>query len=140
MRILIVHQYYLQPGQPGGSRFNEMAALWAGAGHSVSVIAGNVNYTTGMRPAEGQKSWIVPEQDGPVKVWRCAVPASYNRSYRGRMWAFAAFALAASAAVLRAEKPDVIVATSPPLTIALPGIFAARLRWRASWRCWGWLR
>lgn len=129
MRILILHQYYLQPGQPGGSRFNEMARLWADSGHRVSVIAGNVNYTTGKKLDGGPRRRIVSEQDGPVKVWRCDVPESYSRSYRGRMWAFTAFALTASAAILRAEKPDVIIATSPPLTIALPGILAARLRW-----------
>lgn len=133
MRILIVHQYYLQPGQPGGSRFNEMARFWADAGHQVAVIAGNVNYTTGKKPA-GRQPRIVEEQDGPVKVWRCDVPEAYGRSYRGRMWAFTAFALTASMAGLRAERPDVIVATSPPLTIALPGILAARLRWgRTPW-------
>jgi lipopolysaccharide/colanic/teichoic acid biosynthesis glycosyltransferase/glycosyltransferase involved in cell wall biosynthesis len=129
MRILILHQYYLQPGQPGGSRFNEMARFWADSGHSVSIIAGNVNYVTGKKPPEGQKKWIVAEEDGPVRVWRCDVPESYGRSYGGRMWAFTTFAVAACAAMLRAERPDVIVATSPPLTIALPGILAGRLRW-----------
>jgi glycosyltransferase involved in cell wall biosynthesis len=130
MRILIIHQYYLMPGQPGGSRFNEMARFWAESGHDVTVIAGNVNYTTGRKPAAPQEHWIAKEQDGPVNVWRCDLPESYSRGYRGRMWAFAAFVLSASAAVVRAERPDVIVATSPPLTIALPALLAARLRWR----------
>jgi len=47
MRILIVHQYYLMPGQPGGSRFNEMARLWADRGHEITVIAGTVDYVSG---------------------------------------------------------------------------------------------
>ena len=36
------------------------------------------------------------------------------------------FALAATAAAVRVERPDVIYATSPPLTMALPAIAAAR--------------
>ena len=48
--------------------------------------------------------------------WRCHVPATYNRSYLGRMWAFVGFTLTATLAAVRAERPDVIIATSPPLT------------------------
>jgi glycosyltransferase involved in cell wall biosynthesis len=133
MRILIIHQYYLSPGQPGGSRFNEMARLWADGGHEVSVIAGNVNYVTGQKTGP-QKRWIAKEQDGPVTVWRCDLPNSYSQSYRGRTWTFAAFALGACAAMLRVARPDVIVATSPPLTVVLPGLVASRLRWgRTPW-------
>jgi glycosyltransferase involved in cell wall biosynthesis len=47
-----------------------------------------------------------------------------------RMLAFARFALGATLAALRGPRPDVIYATSPPLTIALPALVAAA-RWRA---------
>jgi glycosyltransferase involved in cell wall biosynthesis len=51
-------------------------------------------------------------------------------AYPRRMLAFAHFALAAGAAAMRGPRPDVIYATSPPLTMALPAL-AAALRWRA---------
>jgi glycosyltransferase involved in cell wall biosynthesis len=51
-------------------------------------------------------------------------------SYPRRMLAFARFALAATRAALRGPRPDVVYATSPPLTIALPAL-AAAARWRA---------
>ena len=51
-------------------------------------------------------------------------------SYPRRMLAFARFALAACAAALRGPRPDVVYATSPPLTMALPAL-AAAARWRA---------
>jgi lipopolysaccharide/colanic/teichoic acid biosynthesis glycosyltransferase/glycosyltransferase involved in cell wall biosynthesis len=63
-------------------------------------------------------------------VWRCHVPSTYNRGYAGRMWAFFGAALSASWAALRAPRPDVVIATSPPLTAAVPGFVAARCRWR----------
>ena len=44
MKILVFHQYYLMPGQAGGSRFNELARLWSEAGHQVTVIAGTVDF------------------------------------------------------------------------------------------------
>ena len=40
MKILLIHQYFLGKNQGGGSRFNEMAKIWADEGHSVTVIAG----------------------------------------------------------------------------------------------------
>jgi glycosyltransferase involved in cell wall biosynthesis len=46
-------------------------------------------------------------------------------SYPRRMLAFARFALTASLAALRGPRPDVVYATSPPLTIALPALLAA---------------
>jgi len=51
-------------------------------------------------------------------------------SYPRRMLAFARFALSASLQALRGPRPDVVYATSPPLTMALPALVAAA-RWRA---------
>lgn len=129
MKILIIHQFYLQPGQPGGSRFNEFARLWSEAGHEVTVLAGSLNYATGETPEHLRGHWLKEEQDGQVKVLRCHVPSSYSKSFRGRMWAFFAYTLSASSGVLVSERPDIIIATSPPLVAAIPGWLASRFRW-----------
>jgi glycosyltransferase involved in cell wall biosynthesis len=126
VRILVVHQFYLQPGEPGGSRFNELARLWAAAGHEVTVIAGTVNYTTSRAPERYRGRWNTREQDGAVTVWRCHVPESYGRSYIGRMWSFFAFTLSAATAALRCASPDVVIATSPPLVAIIPGWLATK--------------
>lgn len=127
MRILVVHQYYLLPGQPGGSRFNEMCRLWCAAGHDVDVIAGTVNYATGERPARYARRLVTREHDGPVTVYRCHVPKTYNRGYVGRAWAFVGFMFSACCAVLFARRPDVVIASSPPLTVSVPGRLASLL-------------
>ena len=134
MKIAVVHQYYLMPNAAGGSRFNELARLWSDAGHQVTVIAGNLDYATGSVPERYNGKWIVEEQDGPVKVLRCHVPRSYSRGYGGRMWAFAGFTLSAASAAFQIERPDVVIATSPPLIAVLPGWVLARARrQRAPW-------
>jgi glycosyltransferase involved in cell wall biosynthesis len=51
-------------------------------------------------------------------------------SHGRRIAAFARFAVACTAAALRGPRPDVIYATSPPLTMALPAMLAS-LRHRA---------
>ena len=128
MRILIIHQYYLQPGEPGGSRFNEFARLWSAAGHDVTVVAGTVNYSTGEVPERLRGNWTSREQDGKVCVWRCHVPRSYGAGYAGRMWAFFGWTLSSATGVLRAGPADVVIATSPPLVAPLPGWLAARTK------------
>ena len=129
MKILVIHQYYLMPGQPGGSRFNELSRLWADAGHEVTVIAGTVDYSSGEEPSKYKGRWLTLEQDGNVKVWRCHVPTTYSRGYLGRAWAFFGFTASASLAALRERGADAVIATSPPLITPIPGWIAARLRW-----------
>src|ERR1700686_1729650 len=126
MRITVIHQFYLQPSQPGGSRFNELCRLWAEAGHKVTVVAGTMNYATGEVPEGYRGRWITREEDGRVEVFRCYVPGSYARGFAGRMWAFFAFTLSAATAAIRVRGADVVIATSPPLVAVIPGWLAAR--------------
>lgn len=132
MKILVIHQYYLAPGQPGGSRFNELARLWREAGHQVVVIAGTLNYATGETPEDLRGAWIRKRDEDGIEVWRCHVPTTYSRGYAGRMWAFFGFTVSSIVAAFRVARPDVVIATSPPLTTAVTGWIAA-LRHRAPW-------
>lgn len=127
MRILVVQQHHISPGQPGGSRFQEMARFWIEAGHQVTVIAGSINYATGKRSVEASRLSGSRHREDGVDVWRCYVPESYNSGRLGRMWALAAFAVSGSIAAFRVRRPDVIIASSPPLTAVLPAAVAA---WR----------
>jgi glycosyltransferase involved in cell wall biosynthesis len=130
LKILIVHQYYILPGHSGGTRFNEFARHWAAAGHDVTVISGTRDHFTGEAPDVYHGRWITREMDGPVKVIRCYVPGSYGRGFSGRMWGFVGFTLSATTGALLAERPDVVISSSPPLIIAVPGYLATRLRRR----------
>jgi glycosyltransferase involved in cell wall biosynthesis len=130
VRILIVHQHYLFPGQPGGSRFNEMARLWAELGHEVTVVAGARNYATNEVPPACRSRWVTRQRDARVSVWRCHVPSSYNSGYLGRMWAFVGFTASASTAAFLCPRPDVVVGTSPPLVVVVPAWIASRCRIR----------
>jgi len=125
-----VHQYYLAPGEPGISRFNEMARVWVAAGHDVTVIAGSVSLSTGQTHPETRGRLLTRISDGPVTVWRCLVPSIYSKSYFGRRLAYAVFTLSASLAALRTSAADVVIATSPPLVVVIPGWLKAKLSGR----------
>ncbi len=134
MRIAIVHQYYLAPGDAGISRFNEMAHMWTAAGHEVVVIAGSINHHTGETPERYRGRLLTREHDGAVDVWRCYVPSAYRRSYFGRRLGYIVFTLTASLAAFQSPRADVVIATSPPLVVVVPGWLKAKLSgWRTPW-------
>lgn len=130
MRILLVHQYFLEPNDAGGSRWNQMARYWAEQGHEITVLAGTVHYATGRKAAAYKGRFVVTREEAPgIRVCRCHVSESYNRSFAGRLWAYVSFAFSATYAALMQRRPDVMLCTSPPLTVGLTGAVLQRL-WR----------
>jgi len=130
MHILIVHQYFLRKDDAGGSRWNQFSKYWSLAGHKVTVLAGMVHYGTGKKPPEYKGRFIVREKESEnVEVLRCHVSESYNTSFVGRFWAYLSFAVSSIyAGLFKVGKADVIICTSPPLTVGLTGWFLSRAK------------
>jgi glycosyltransferase involved in cell wall biosynthesis len=74
--------------------------------------------------AKNARSWSCTQEDGIWVHW-LAVPYSNYMDYRRRIRAFAQFAWSASSKAA-SLKGDLVFATSTPLTIALPAVYAAR--------------
>ncbi|QDG51674.1 glycosyltransferase family 4 protein [Persicimonas caeni] len=129
MKIVVIHQYFLRPEEGGGSRFNEMTRFWVEQGHEVTVIAGQVHYATGEKPAEYKGKMVVEEWQDGVRVLRAYTPSTFHQSILGRMWAFGGFGLGASLALMtHIDDADVVLATSPSLLVLVPGLLAKSLR------------
>jgi len=119
MRILYLHQFFITRDGVGGTRSYEFARRFVARGHEVRMVTAG----SGRRMVDGIE--VMGARGGYSDyAGATAVP------YPGRMLAFARFALSASAAALRGPRPDVVYATSPPLTMALPAVLAS-LRHRA---------
>ncbi len=143
MNVLLIHQFFLSKGDAGGSRWNEFVRHWTREGHDVTVIAGNLHYATGRRYPDCRGRYVAARTEGPrLTVLRCHVSRGYTGGSRiGRAWALLSFMASSMAAgILRAPRPDVIVATSPPLGVALsmwalsawyrvPAVFEVRDLW-----------
>lgn len=123
MNILLIHQYFLEKNDGGGSRFNEMARTWASQGHTVTVLAGMVHYATGKKAPQykGKFTLHVSQFYDGVDVMRCHVSESYNSSFIGRLWAYFSFVFSSVYAGLFKVKGkyDVILVTSPPLFVGI---------------------
>ncbi len=132
MHILIIHQYFLDSGtnQAGASRWNQMSRYFAQRGHKVAVLAGTVHYATNEKLAKYKGHIVVKEEDCPgVTVYRCYVSESYNKNYLGRCWGYISFVLSGIFAGLKIERPDIIISSSPPLTVGIIG-WVIRRRFR----------
>jgi glycosyltransferase involved in cell wall biosynthesis len=129
MNILIVHQYYLHKDDAGGSRWNQFAKYWSEQGHHITVLSGMVHYATGKKHPEYKGKFLVTEHEGPnITVKRCHVSEAYNRSFAGRAWAYLSFTFSSTIAGLFVHKPDVIICTSPPLTVGITGAILSKLK------------
>lgn len=118
MRILYLHQYFATPAMAGGTRSYEMARRWVRAGHTVDLI------TSDQSAGAGARGWRVSREDG-IRVHWTPVPYSNHMGYLERMRAFVAFATRAGRRAAEVGG-DLVFATSTPLTIALPAVYAAR--------------
>lgn len=125
MRILYLHQYFATPQSSGGTRSYEFAKRLIAKGHEVHFIT-----SPGYLPEQYKQvsKTTTVEFDG-IPVTIIPVPYGNKMSFSRRIRAFISFACRASIEAMK-HKPDVIFATSTPLTIAIPGIFAKLWRRR----------
>lgn len=131
MRILLLHQYFLEKDDPGGSRFNELTKHWADKGHQITVIAGMVHYATGKKRDKHKGKLIVKEKyDNNIEVIRCHVSEAYNVNFLGRLWAYFSFVFSSIIAGIfyAKSKYNVVLVTSPPLFIGITGYLISRIK------------
>ena len=132
MRILLIHQYFLEKGDAGGSRFNEMTQVWASQGHDITVLAGIVHYATGKKPNRYKGKFTHKDEQfyDKVDVVRCHVSESYNVSFLGRLWAYFSFVFSSIyAGIFKTKgKFDFILVSSPPLFVGITAYVLSKLK------------
>ncbi|MDI5934166.1 glycosyltransferase family 4 protein [Halomonas kalidii] len=117
MYITYLHQYFNTPNMHGGTRSYELARRLVGQGHRVRML-------TSWREQDGRRDWFVTDESG-IEVHWLPVPYDNAMSYPRRLHAFGRFAIGAARRAASLSS-DLVFATSTPLTIALPAVYAAR--------------
>jgi len=130
MKILLIHQYFLEEDDPGGSRWNEITKQWTSQGAEVTVLGGMMHYNGSEKRPEYKGKYYVKKKQGLVDVWRCHVSESYNKNFLGRLWGYFSFMFSALWAGLFKTKGkfDVVVVTSPPLFVGIAGYLLSRIK------------
>jgi glycosyltransferase involved in cell wall biosynthesis len=130
MKILLIHQYFLEENDSGGTRFNEMAGIWSENGHEITVLAGMIHANANEKRAEYKGKYFFHKQHGKVSVWRCHTSEKYNTNYLGRLWGYFSFVISSMLAgcLKLRSKFDLILVTSPPLFVGITALFLSGIK------------
>jgi glycosyltransferase involved in cell wall biosynthesis len=130
VRILLLHQYFLEENDPGGSRWNEMSKSWIIQGHEVTVIAGMMHANGLSKPDQYRSKYFVTKWQGDVLVHRTHVSESYNSGFVGRLWGYFSFMFSSLwAGLFKVRgKFDAVIVTSPPLFVGISGYLISRFK------------
>lgn len=128
MKIAVISQFFPPEMGAPAARFVDFSRYWLAAGHEVTVFTAFPNFPTGIIPRQYRWKVFMKEMISGVTVHRSYVWASPRLSPIDKMLGFATFGLSASfAACLMARRFDLVVGTSPPPSVSIPAILAARL-------------
>lgn len=126
MRILYLHQHFSTPAGATATRSFAMARALAARGHAVTIACGRyAGAETGL-PGPWRRG-CRRGRVGGFEVVEFAIPCGNAQGLGARGLAFLRYAGRAGALALRGRW-DAVVASSTPLTVALPALAAERLR------------
>jgi colanic acid biosynthesis glycosyl transferase WcaI len=131
VKILYVSQYFPPEMGAPAARADELSRHWALMGHEVTVLTGFPNHPTGVVPHEWRERLCklrYSERLAGVQVERTWLWPLPNRKAHERIRNYASFCLSAAIRGLDLSKPDLVIATSPQLLVALSGW------WLAFWK------
>jgi glycosyltransferase involved in cell wall biosynthesis len=114
VRVVLIHQAFVSPGEAGGTRHFELAKHAGAAGHQFTIVASDLSYLTGQR-ATGTGGVISEETIQGVRVLRAFTYPTLHRSFTWRIVSFVSFMCSSLWVGLRAGPVDVVMGTSPPI-------------------------
>lgn len=126
MRVLYIHQHFCTPQGCGGTRSYEFAIRLIQAGHQVTMVSGSAQLANTGLTGEFLKGIRRGNVHG-IDVIEINIPYSNHDGNLKRIFKFIKFGLITIKVALK-EKYDLIYATSTPLTVAIPALFAHWIR------------
>jgi len=130
VRILFFTHYYPPEVNAPANRVHEHARAWVQSGHQVTVITGVPNHPRGELFGGYENRWLQEERIDGVRVLRTWMYLTANEGFVRRTANYVAFMLTAILASFRAERPDIVVATSPQFFCGIAGAVVAVLKRR----------
>ena len=130
MRILFLTHYFPPEVNAPANRTYEHARRWAADGHEVTVITGVPNHPKGELFEGYRNRWLQREEMDGIRVIRTWMYLASNQGFLHRTLNYVLFAVTAVLASFRADRPDVVVATSPQIFCGLAGAVISYLKWR----------
>ncbi len=124
MKVAVVTHFYPPESGAGALRVRSMVDAFAAAGHDVTVVTAYPSFPRG-RFAEGPRPMIRVEESGRIRIVRlCSILVPKMPGRRLLHWLSAALSSSLYLLTTR-EHFDVVVMSSPPITLSLPALVGA---------------
>jgi glycosyltransferase involved in cell wall biosynthesis len=124
VHILYFYQYFTTPQGSWGTRVYEFASEWVRKGHKVTVVS-SVYSKSDLRASKLLETRLI---DG-IEVRVINVMIDNKQSFFKRIYSFLVYAFWSSWYALSLPA-DVVIASSGPITVGIPGLVARYLRGR----------
>lgn len=131
MKILYISQYFPPEIGAPAARVSELSRIWVEQGHEVTVLTGFPNHPAGIVPAEYRgklRRLTMREIFAGVNVVRSWLLPFPNRKSYERILNYSSFCFSSAITGLFISRPEVVIATSPQLLVALSGWWLARCK------------
>ncbi len=129
MRVLLIHQAFASPDEPGGTRHYELARYCMERGHRFTIVAGSLSYLSG-EPFSKEKGLVSDQDVDGIRVLRAYIYPSLHRSFFWRVVSFISFMFTSIWAALQVGRVDVVMGTSPPIFQAVSAWVISAIRRR----------
>lgn len=126
MRVLLVSQYFAPEMTAASARLAPLAAGLAARGHEVEVIAELPNHPQGVVYEGFRDRPFVSRRGSGIQVRHVWVHASPEKGMKPRLLSYATYAASAAITGALTRRPDVVLASSPPLSVGAVGLTLAR--------------
>jgi glycosyltransferase involved in cell wall biosynthesis len=127
MKVLYFDPKFLTPRHAAPTRAYSIARHLVERGHEVTMVARDPRWLAVEATAPPGLLARRESVDGIDVIWM-RIPYEQRFSKWGRLLSYGAYTAAASAAAVGLPRPDLVYASSTPLTSGIPGAFASRLR------------
>jgi glycosyltransferase involved in cell wall biosynthesis len=125
--FLLIHQAFAGTDDPGGTRHFELGRRVARSGHRFTVIASDINYTSGQRVTP-RAALFTPQEHEGIRIVRAYTLSRLHKSFVWRVVTFFSFMATSFAAALRSGPVDLVIGTTPPIFQAATAWAVAALR------------
>jgi glycosyltransferase involved in cell wall biosynthesis len=126
--VLYFHQYFATRRRSTATRSYELARRLVERGHRVTIVSRDTRRLEAGRREPPAGRIVAREQVDGIDVLYLNIPYANRYSTPVRMASFTAFTVAASVAGALERRPDVVFASSTPLTIGIAGLVTARAK------------
>ena len=129
MRVLLLSQYFFPEVGATQTRMSHFAQALVDLGHEVHVVTEFPNHPIGIIPDSYRGRWIEYDHSHPFHIIRVRVLASMRKTFWTRLGFYGSYcAMAILASVRLPGRYDVVVATSPPLSVAVAGAVLSSIK------------